>query len=394
MAAYGDVIRHTPPLPLAFEQGETLSDVLQGLGLEGGESRRVIEGLAEHADLRRLKPSDHYLVEYGPDGELMAFELMLAQRGRARVERGGEDWATSWREYERTVRTHSVAGALRGSLEGSIGTAGAPSALTVLLAEVFQWDLDFTRDLRLGDTFEIVYETVYLDGQYDSLGGIVGAIYENRGQRLEAYRFGEDSAYYDAEGRPLRKMFLRSPLRYSRVTSRFSKRRFHPILKRYRPHYGVDYGAPTGTPVRVTASGTVTSVGRDRGGGNTVKVRHPNGYLSAYLHLSRFARGLRSGRYVAQGDVIGYVGATGLATAPHLDYRVQKNGRWIDPLTIKSVPAEPVPSERRAEFFTRRDWARAQLAALDGNARGAASGERVAASGESSRTQAASSGSR
>lgn len=159
----------------------------------------------------------------------------------------------------------------------------------------------------------------------------------------------------------MRKMFLRSPLRYSRVTSRFSNRRFHPILKRYRPHHGVDYGAPAGTPARVTANGTVRFAGWDGGGGKTVKVRHPNGYLTAYLHLSRFGPGVRSGRRVSQGDIIGYVGSTGLATASHLDYRVQRNGRWIDPLSLRSIPADPVPTDKLPEFLAWRDRLRQSL---------------------------------
>ena len=226
--------------------------------------------------------------------------------------------------------------------------------LAILMSEVLQWDLDFTRDLRLGDRFRVAFETVYLDGSYESLGGISGLIYDNDGRRLEAYRFGDDGGYYDPEGRPLRKMFLRSPMRYSRVTSRFSHRRFHPVLKSYRPHYGVDYGAPVGTPVRSTAGGRVAFAGWDRGGGNTVKVRHPNGYLTAYLHLSRFAKGITPGRRVGQGEVIGYVGSTGLASGPHLDYRVQRSGRWIDPLSLKSEPAEPVPEEQLPAFLERR----------------------------------------
>ncbi len=163
-------------------------------------------------------------------------------------------------------------------------------------------------------------------------------------------------------GGPLRKLFLRSPLRYSRVTSGFSGRRFHPILKRYRPHHGVDYGAPTGTPVRVTANGVVRSVGWAGGGGKTIKVRHANGYLTAYLHLSRFAPGLRPGQRVLQGETIGYVGSTGLATAPHLDYRVQRDGRWINPLTLDNEPAEPVSDDRLADFLAWRDRLRESLA--------------------------------
>jgi murein DD-endopeptidase MepM/ murein hydrolase activator NlpD len=171
-----------------------------------------------------------------------------------------------------------------------------------------------------------------------------------------------EAGYYDGEGRPLQKMFLRSPLPYSRVTSKFSQHRLHPVLGVFRPHYGVDYGAPTGTPVRVTANGTVVEAGWDGGGGRTVKVRHPNGYLTAYLHLSRFAEGVRPGSGVRQGELIGYVGSSGLATAPHLDYRIQLNGRWIDPLSLQLMPAEPVSPLRFAEFRAARDAMRRTLA--------------------------------
>lgn len=156
-------------------------------------------------------------------------------------------------------------------------------------------------------------------------------------------------------------MFLRSPLPFSRVTSRFSNRRFHPILGIFRPHHGVDYGAPTGTPVRVTGSGTVVSAGWDGGGGKCVKVRHPNDFLTAYLHLSRFANGVRAGSRVRQGDIVGYVGSTGLATAPHLDYRVQQHGRWIDPLSLQSMPAEPISAARLTEYRSVRDAMRRSL---------------------------------
>jgi murein DD-endopeptidase MepM/ murein hydrolase activator NlpD len=229
------------------------------------------------------------------------------------------------------------------------------------MADVLQWDLDFNRDLRLGDRFELLYEEIFLDGKFYQVGSILTLTYENGGKLLEAYRFGEDNGYYDSEGRPLQKLFLRSPLRFSRITSRFTGRRFHPVLKTYRPHYGVDYGAPTGTPVRVTANGVVRFAGWDRGGGKTIKVRHPNGYLTAYLHLSRFASGIGVGRRVSQGEVIGYVGSTGLATGPHLDYRIQRDGKWINPLTLDNKPAEPIPAEQLPEFLAWRDELRVAL---------------------------------
>ncbi len=194
-----------------------------------------------------------------------------------------------------------------------------------------------------------------MNGDFHRVGSVLALSYGNDDRLLEAYQFGEDAGHYDGDGRPLRKLFLKSPLRYSRVTSGFSSRRFHPVSKSYRPHYGVDYGAPVGTPVRVTGSGVVQSAGWDRGGGKTVKVRHPNGYLTAYLHLSRFAEGVRAGARVGQGEVIGYVGTTGVSTGPHLDYRMQKGGRWINPQAFKSEPAPPIPPDRLQEFETVRN---------------------------------------
>ena len=344
-----------------FRRGQTLSDVLNELGLEPLDRHELTLTLAEHADLRRLRPEDSYAALLGERDELREFRLTLAGRGRVAARRLPEGWTGVWRPFNRTRRLRRVAGELQGSLEGSIQRAGGSQLVAYEMAEVLQWDLDFTRDLRLGDRFEVLYEEVYLDGTFQSIGKILALRYDNEGRLHEAYRFGDPPGYYDGEGRPLRKLFLRSPMRYSRVTSRFSQRRFHPVLKRYRPHYGVDYGAPTGTPARVTGSGTVVFAGWDGGGGRTVKVRHPNGYLTAYLHLSRFAAGIRKGRRVTQGDTIGYVGATGLATGPHLDYRVQLNGRWINPLAMKVEPAPPIPDGEIAAYLARRDRLRLAL---------------------------------
>jgi len=258
----------------------------------------------------------------------------------------------------------AVRGSLSGSLEGSMARAGAPTELAYAVADVLQWDLDFSRDLRHGDEFRVLFEEVLVEGYEPRPERVLAVDYGRPGRRhVEAYWFagGEERGYYDADGRPLQKMFLRSPLPYSRITSRFSRHRFHPVLKTFRPHYGVDYGAPVGTAVRATASGTVVLAGWDGGGGKTVKIRHPNGYLSAYLHLSRFATGVRRGARVEQGELIAFSGATGLASGPHLDYRVQKDGHWIDPLSIKSVPVEPVSPLRLAEFHAVQQAMRASL---------------------------------
>ncbi|HEV8582641.1 MAG TPA: peptidoglycan DD-metalloendopeptidase family protein [Thermoanaerobaculia bacterium] len=343
------------PVEFKLLRGETVADVFGKLGLAGVELRAATDALVDKVNPRALRAGNRYSAFFNPDSSLASFEMTLAGSGRVQMVRKGEQWESDWRPFERQVEIRSVQGTLAGSLEESIRVAGGPSMLAYRLADVFQWDLDFTKDLKLGDRFEVLYQEIQLDGQFHDVGTIFAAVYDSHGRLHEAYRYGDAGVYYDGEGRPMRKMFLRSPLRYSRITSQFSRRRFHPVLKEYRPHYGVDYGAPVGTPVQVTANGVVTFAGWDRGGGKVVKVQHPGGYMTAYLHLSRFGSGIRPGARVRQGDIVAFTGATGLASGPHLDYRVKYRDRWIDPLTLKSVRDEPIPASRMASFRVWRD---------------------------------------
>lgn len=349
------------PVALTLRSGQALGSLLDELGLPPADRAGVVAALSDHVEVRRLRPGLEVraFVEAGATPDEIA--VTLEGEGRVFVGSTGDEWVSRFSPFERRAEARMARGTITSSLVGALAEAGAPEMVAYRMAEVLQWDVDFNRDLRRGDRFDVVFEEISLDGVPHGVGDVLTVHFENAGRRLEAYRFGD--GYYDEEGRPLEKMFLRSPLPFSRITSRFSRRRFHPVLKEYRPHYGVDYGAPTGTPVRSTASGVVTFAGWDRGGGNTIKIRHPNDYLTAYLHLSRFASGVGPGRRVAQGDVIGYVGATGLATGSHLDYRVRHRGRWIDPLTIESVPAEPIERSRLAEFLAWRDELRSRLAA-------------------------------
>ena len=351
------------PVKFTLLRGETVTEVFQKLGLERGEARQATDALAEHVNVRSIRAGNRYSAFFNPDSSLASFELTLAGSGRLAMVREDGEWATDWQPFRRTVELRGLTGEVSGSLDASIRRAGGPQGLAYRMADVLQWDVDFTRDLQPGDRFEVLYEEVLMEGEFHALGTVLALSYfDSEGRRHEAYRYGNDSVYYDGEGRPLKKMFLRSPLRYSRITSRFSMRRFHPVLKAFRPHYGVDYGAPVGTPVQVTANGTVSFAGWDRGGGRVVKVQHPGGFLTAYLHLSRFARGIRPGARVRQGDIIAYTGATGLASGPHLDYRVKLGERWIDPLSLKSVRDEPIPSYRLAHFRSWRDELRVSMA--------------------------------
>ena len=354
----GDTLTNRLPTSVPFDHdlrpGQTLGSVLRDAGMDEADSRSAVDAAAELIDLRRLRAGDPYTVYYDRDG-VAAVHLAIRRRGRLELDRGGDDWVGEFRPYRRHVELRAIRGRLDGPLESAIVRAGGEASLAFLMADVLQWDLDFNRDLRLNDTFEVLYERVYLDQRLEGLGRVLALTYTSGERQLAAFMFGDNADYYDADGRPLQKMFLRSPMPYSRVTSGFSGRRFHPVLKTYRPHYGVDYGAPAGTPVRVTANGVVDRAGWEKGGGNVVRVRHANGYLTAYLHLSGFAEGVTAGARVRQGDVVGYVGSTGLATAAHLDYRVQLAGRWIDPQSMKNEPARPISQQEAEEFAAWRD---------------------------------------
>ena len=250
--------------------------------------------------------------------------------------------------------TTTVSGTIDGSnssLFAAMASEGETPELAMGLAGIFGGEVDFNSDLQRGDGFGLVVDKVYREGRFARYGAVQAAELRNGGRRLVAIRYappGAAAGYYDAEGKSLKRFFLRSPLRFEpQVTSRFSLARFHPVLHRMRAHLGVDYRAPAGAPVVAVASGVVTGAGRRGGAGNMVSIRHASGYESSYLHLSAITRGVRPGAHVAQGQVIGRVGATGLATGPHLDYRLAKNGTFINPLLEhrRMPPGEPIPSE-------------------------------------------------
>ncbi len=341
-----------PPVRTEVEPGDTVETVCRRLAGDGWFA--WTEALKGQLDPRRLLPGTVFEGTETPHGCLERLRVVLDQRSELHLEVG--DNGVRVERFERDVASEVVriTGTVTSSLFEAVETAGADAILAVRLAEIFQWDVDFFRDLREGDSFVVVVDEQRVDGAFFEWGTIYAARFVNQGKALNAVVYPDTDGrlgYYDFQGHPLQKQFLRSPLKFSRITSRFSSSRFHPILKRAMPHYGVDYGAPVGTPAHSTADGVVTFVGRNGGTGNMVTVRHANGYETNYLHLSRFGPGIRRGVRVGQGQVIGYVGMTGLATGPHLDYRVRLNGRWINPLTISSPPAKPFTGERLTRYL-------------------------------------------
>ncbi len=344
--------QYRPPVRTFVAPGDTLESVSRRLDRRDWVVWR--DALASQIDPRRLLPGTEFRGWRSPAGRLLELEVVLDARSEIRMRRGPEGVAAT--RIERPLEREAVRleGTVESSLFAAMDAAGGDAELAVRVAEIYQWDIDFFRDLREGDRFVVIADRQSVDGSFFGWGTVYATRFTNRGRTLDAVAYPDNSGqlgYYDLEGRPLRKQFLRSPLKFSRVTSRFSMSRFHPVLKRRMPHYGVDYGAPTGTPVHVTANGTVTFAGRKGGGGNMVTVRHANGYETNYLHLSGFARGIRRGVRVTQGQVVGYVGSTGLSTGPHLDYRVRLNGSWVNPLSIASPPVEPLAEGRLQRFL-------------------------------------------
>jgi len=270
------------------------------------------------------------------------------------------------KEYERLAVSARITPDAN-SLIGAFRQQGQTQLLPIQLAEIFSGEVDFNSELQQGDQFEVLVDRVVRNGEYGAYGDIQAAVMHTKGRRLTAYRFvdGDGAArWYDEEGRSLRRAFLKTPLAFNpRITSGFSYNRLHPVHGTRRPHLGVDFGAPTGTPVLAVASGVVTTAGWAGEAGRLVRLKHSGGYETLYLHLSGFAPGIRAGSRVDQGQVIAYVGSTGTSTGPHLDYRVVKDGKYLNPMTAFSgMPAgEPLSDEQMAAFVLMRDAARTQL---------------------------------
>jgi murein DD-endopeptidase MepM/ murein hydrolase activator NlpD len=341
-----------PPVRAIVAPGDTIESVCRRLAGEHWVMWRDV--VVEQIDPKRLFPGTEFHGVCAPSGALERLEVVFDRRTEVHFVAAPEGISVARVDRPIVSEVVRLEGVVDSSLFAAMDVAGGDPELAVQVAQIYQWDIDFFRDLRKGDTFVVIVDRQTVEGDFYAWGTIFASRFVNESRILDAVAYPDDEGrlgYYDLEGRPLRKQFLRSPLKFSRVTSRFSMNRFHPVLRRRMPHYGVDYGAPVGTPAHVTADGTVTFAGRNGGGGNMVRVSHANGYETNYLHLSRFGRGIRRGARVRQGQVVGYVGSTGLSTGPHLDYRVTLNGKWINPLAISSPPVKPLSEERLQRYL-------------------------------------------
>lgn len=349
---------------LAVEEDDTLDGVLKAGGLDRSESALLNREFGRVIDLRRLRPGNLLRFHYDMTGKVDSVEMKLTGWGEIDALRGPNGFEVTQHPAQIREVSTTVAARIDTSLYDALRGAGEAPQLVQQLVDVFQWDIDFFA-LKKGDSFSLVVRKKYAGSDDAGYGPIIAARFTHGGQTYEAYRHEspERSGYYTANGTPLRKQFLRAPLAFTRITSNFSNSRFHPLLHIFRPHHGVDYGAPVGTPVMTTADGVVLEATRNRGEGNYIKIRHSARIETNYLHLSRFATGIRPGARVQQGQVIGYVGMTGLATGPHLDYRVSDNGTWLNPLQLKSITPDPLRTDALRQFRANVGQLAPQLAA-------------------------------
>lgn len=336
-----------------IKRNQTFSQILSQYGAPVESITAVVEKAKPVFDIRQLQTGKSYRVYRSTKGisqfvyqdspiRYIVFDLekLSVREGKRPV----------------VVKRQTVGGRIQSSLYGALEENGIQPQMAVKLAEIYAWQIDFFR-LQPGDAFKVAYEEEFVDGQSVGIRAVLASRFTHADEDFFAFRFEQDGRvdYFDENGNGLRKAMLKSPLEFGRMTSGYSLKRFHPVQKRYKAHLGTDYAAPTGTPIHSTGDGVVLEASRTKGNGNYVKIRHNSTYTTAYLHMSRIEKGMRPGVHVKQNQVIGYVGSTGLATGPHVCYRLWKNGVQIDSRNEKLPPSEPVLAQNRLEFFQSRD---------------------------------------
>jgi murein DD-endopeptidase MepM/ murein hydrolase activator NlpD len=335
-----------------IQRGDTLAELLARLGTDDADALQFLRNTRTARALYQLAPGRTVRAHVTGDGKLLAVRYQSGGKV-LNVERQGNEFSAREEAVELERRVLMKSGEIRSSLFAATDAAGLSDAVAIQVADIFSTDIDFHRDLRRGDHFSVVYEMFYDRGEPVRSGRVLAAEFINVGKLYRAvyFQYSESQGgYYTPDGRNIRKTFLRSPLEFSRISSGFSNR-FHPILKQWRAHKGIDYAAPTGTRVKATGDGVVEFVGRHAGGyGNLVVLRHQSKFTTWYGHLSGFAKGLRKGARIAQGEVVGYVGATGLATGPHLHYEFRINDVHQNPLRVVLPAAPPISADLKPAF--------------------------------------------
>ncbi|MBF0641658.1 peptidoglycan DD-metalloendopeptidase family protein [Pseudomonas protegens] len=355
------------PVPAAVEEpkapghrevlvtkGDTLSTLFEKVGLPATSVHEVLASDKQAKQFSQLKHGQKLEFELTPDGQLNNLHSKVSDLETITLTKGPKGFTFSRVTTKPVVRSAYVHGVINSSLSQSAARAGLSHSLTMDMANVFGYDIDFAQDIRQGDEFDVIYEQKVANGKVVGTGNILSARFTNRGKTYTAVRYTNkqgSSSYYTADGNSMRKAFIRTPVDFARISSRFSMGRKHPILNKIRAHKGVDYAAPRGTPIKAAGDGKVLLAGRRGGYGNTVIIQHGNTYRTLYGHMQGFAKGVKTGGSVKQGQVIGYIGTTGLSTGPHLHYEFQVNGVHVDPLGQKLPMADPIAKAERARFL-------------------------------------------
>ncbi len=348
---------------------QNLGDILTGFGLNMSTIDQLAQNCEGIFDVRKIRTGQHFFLFQSPDSTREARYLVYENN---RIEYVifdlSDSLSISLGRKKVHVEQRAASGRIESSLWNTMTSNNLNPVLAVEMSEIYAWTIDFF-GIQKGDRFRLLYEEQFVDTVSIGVGPIYAAEFEHMEKSYYAFRFSQDEGvdYFDDRGENLRKAFLKAPLKFTRISSHFSGSRLHPVLKIRRPHYGVDYAAPRGTPVVSIGEGTVIERGYKGGGGNTIKIKHNTVYTTLYLHLSGFAKGIAPGSRVRQGEVIGYVGSTGLSTGPHLDFRVYKNGTPIDPLKLDVPPGEPVKAKFKPEFTNNKDSLTALLYKINWN---------------------------
>ncbi len=335
-----------------IQRGDTVASLLARLQVDDPAAVQMLRNNRDARALYQLIPGRTVRATIGADGKLASLRYLNGSNLLA-VDRNDSGYSIKEGPAQLETRKLMKSAEIRNSLFGATDAAGLSDAVAMQIADIFSTDIDFHRDLRKGDRFSVVYEVFYHRGEPVKTGRVLAAEFTNQGKTYQAVYFAYadgQGGYYTLEGKNMRKQFLRSPLEFSRITSGFTSSRFHPVLQTWRAHKGIDYGAPTGARVKATGDGIVDFAGRQGGYGNLVVLRHQSKYTTWYGHLSGFAKGLRKGKRVAQGEVIGFVGATGLATGPHLHYEFRVNDVHQNPLRVAMPEAPPITPELKPRF--------------------------------------------
>lgn len=349
-----------------FNKGDNLSTVLSRYNISRAEIHQIAQAVKDKIQLNRIKADTSFILFFDrTDDSLRALHIRTDKRTMLKIRRDAEGiWNSELIEIETRIELKRGSGEIEESLWRASMDAGIPGSIVLDMADLFGWQIDFTTEIRKGDWFKLLYETETVLDEEPFPGMIRAAEFVNQSRKFCIYSYtfpDETTEFYDGDGQSVRRTFLKSPLRYRYISSGFTYHRRHPILRVVRPHLGIDYAAPAGTPVSALGDGTVIFRGWKGGYGNTVRIRHGDAYETNYGHLSRFGKGIRKGVKVRQGQVIGYVGSTGLSTGPHLDFRVQYRGKYINPLSLDSPPAEPIPEANRDDFLVQKERWRALL---------------------------------